>query len=186
MSETDAGGHLVPLVLREFAAATGGLEITADEARGIIRSVLNGRQIDHPAAYLVHAIRAAPDPFALLPAATETAPVPRPRAYGAARPVAEVIPNYAERTASIRAFYAEQARRIANGEPTIWAERDEQARRADEARRAAAHPEPAAPARPVLPADTPGTLPVDADAFDDDTEPGGLPPPAGTPASDDA
>jgi hypothetical protein len=108
--------HLIPTVTREFAGATGGHVITDGEARGIISRCLAGRAVTSPAAYVVHAIRNAPDPFALLPDLSEPQHAPATASghrHPAGRAVRDVIPNYDERRAQVLAFYADAERRRA-------------------------------------------------------------------------
>lgn len=134
-SENDDYDHLTRLAIGEFAAATGGCQLSAADARSLCRTLLAGRAVSSRAAYLVAAIRAAPDPFALLGAANTPA-APRSRSRPSDRTVAEAIPRYAERRAAVLACYAEAARRKAAGEPMQW--RDREARlRAAAARRLA-------------------------------------------------
>lgn len=101
--------QLVQVVVREYTTATGGHTITDAQARALITRTLAGRHVSSPAAYLIAAIRTAPDPHALLddPPPARRPPTP---CY---RPASQVIPNYARRVAAVRAAYAEADRRRA-------------------------------------------------------------------------
>lgn len=169
--------HLIPLVTREYATATGGAVIADGPARRLLHRILSGRTVSSPAAYVVRAIRDAPDPFALLDDNPPPEPAPhRPRLHPSSRPVSDVIPNYRDRIAQVRAYYAEDARRKAAGEPFQWQDR-EAAKRALAARQAAEwhdanpplHSRPAAADVPPPGGDGQDQdEPIDADAWDAD------------------
>lgn len=140
MIDQETLDKLIPLAIREFETATGGHQLPAADAAAIIRDLLSGRAVSSPAAYLVRAIRDAPDPFALIPGAEPAAPAHR-GGHPSARTVAEALgPVYAARAEQVRAYYAEDARRKNAGLPLQWQERDARLRaiaaeQADEHRR---------------------------------------------------
>jgi hypothetical protein len=117
--------YLTKLTIREFATVTGGAEITEGQARLIIRGLTEGRALDRPGAYIVRAIRDAPDPFRLLLEPEIPQAPPKARQHPSSRTVAEALGAdvYAKRRAQVLAYYAEDARRREAGEPYQWQER---------------------------------------------------------------
>lgn len=111
----DNHDHLIGVIVREAHAA--GIDLTDDQAREYARRCLDGRDdIARPATWICARIRNHPEELDALNR-SGTSPA---RRHPSGRAVRDVIGNYAERIAQVRAYYAEDDRRRAAGQPVQW------------------------------------------------------------------